>query len=267
MAIDAGGGLVGALPGATRQAGRVDVHRLVVPLARVVAQPAGDRAGPNGNTDIFQEGQEGGLAEIGPVTQGLDQCPQMGAKLPTIAVGEWGGDRRSAAGNEPDLAHKADALRLEHQILDDDRGGAVPDGVRGKGFRVNHTALRAGHRQGRVFLGRTTWGWGATLNLGGVVGGRRWHGRCDRRLGRAALQARVLITQLLNLGAQGRVLGHQRLDQVQELPHELARRGVRDGLQVNVRDLHMGVVYQTSAAPSPGTPGIMERIPFGYVIL
>jgi len=29
----------------------------------------------------------------------------------------------------------------------------------------------------------------------------------------------------------------------------------------------MGVVYQTSAAPSPGTPGIMERIPFGYVIL
>ncbi len=69
---------------------------------------------------------------------------------------------------------------------------------------------------------------------------------------------------MLHLHTQSRVLGHQRLDQVQELPHELARRRVRDGLKVDVRELHMGVVYQTSAVPSPGSPGIMERIRLSY---
>ncbi len=83
-----------------------------------------------------------------------DQRPQVRPKLPVIAVGQRGGDRLS----QPDLAHNADDLRLEPQILDDDLGGTVPDGLRREGFWIYLTALLAGHGQGHVFLGLATRG-------------------------------------------------------------------------------------------------------------
>lgn len=59
---------------------------------------------------------------------------------------------------------------------------------------------------------------------------------------------------LLVLGTQGGDLCRLRLNNGGQLPHDRARREVGSGVKVDVGELHMKIVYQTSPEPSRGTP-------------
>ena len=93
-----------------------------------------------------------------------------------------------------------------------------------------------------------------------MVGRRGLHRRLDSRLARAALQPRQFIAQLLILGPQGGDFRSLRLNEVEQLGHELAESQVGYRVEIDVGELHTWVVYQTSAGPSPSAPAIMEQI-------
>ena len=178
LPINARTGLVGRLPLGTGQPGLVDRLSIRAPAGAVVAQPARDRALANGDSSILEEGQQAGLADTGPVAEGQSQCLDMRAKLAMVAVWQRCGDRLPRARNQPDLAHKADDLGLQEEILDDDFGCVVADGIWRKGGWVDHTQLSAGGLQDAQlppFLARFG---GMALALGGMIGGwrrgRRW---------------------------------------------------------------------------------------------
>ncbi len=114
--------------------------------------------------------------------------------------------------------------------------------IRRQGLRVNHAALLAGHGQGAVLLGFAPRRAHLALCLRGVVARRGLHGRLAVRLPRTTLQTGQFITQLLVLDAQGGVFRRERLDEVQQLHHDLARGQVGNGLQVDGGDLHTRVV-------------------------
>jgi hypothetical protein len=59
------------------------------------------------------------------------------------------------------------------------------------------------------------------------------------------------ITQLLDLNPQRRVLSRERLNDVQQLDHHLARGHIRHGGGVDIRNLHMRGVFQMLAPLSP----------------
>ncbi len=191
LPVDARTGLVGRLPIATSQPGLVDRLSLCAPAGAVVAQPAGDRALADRDPGILKEGQQAGLADIRPVAESQGQGLDMRAKLAMVAIRQRCSDRRSSAGKIPDLASKADDLGLQDQILDDDLGRVVADGIRRQGGAVHHTAFSTGGHQDAQFSPFLAGFRCMALALGGmIVGWRRWSGRFDIRFPRAALQPR-----------------------------------------------------------------------------
>lgn len=119
------------------------------------------------------------------------------------------------------------------------------------GGRVSGATTRVTVRV-RVFrrFGLPARGGRLALRFRGVVRRDRRHGGRDLEPGRGTLQTCQFIALLLDLDALGRILGNQRLDEVQQLPHKLARRGVRDGIQVGVRDLHAPSVREMAKTSS-----------------
>lgn len=90
--------------------------------------------------------------------------------------------------------------------------------------------------------------------------GRRRRWRLDVWFARAALEPCILIAQLLNLQTESGVLGRELLDDIQQLPNDLAGCGLGDGVEVDLRKLHTQGVYQTSVLLSLAVPAVMERI-------
>ena len=122
-----------------------------------------------------------------------------------------------------------------------------------QGRRLDRTPFLVGHGQGFVLFRLATGRARAALSLRGMIGRwRAWRRRgwFDIRLRRASLQPCVLITQLLNLNPQCHILGGERLNDVQQLDHDLARGQIGNAVGVEVRYLHMRVVYQTFATLS-----------------
>ena len=239
LTIQARAGLVAGLPVATAEASLVYQLRVKQPSLALVAQPAGDAARADGDPGILKEGQQAGLADIGAMAEGQGQGLDVRAKLAMVAGGQAGGDRLPGARDVPDLTHELDDVGLQEQILDDHLGRAGADRIGWEHRRVNDTALGAGGYQDAKlapFLARFG---RAALLLRGMIGWRRRCGRgFDGRFARATLEPRQLITQLLVFSAQGLILGHQRLDQVEQLPDELPSGRVGDRIKVDVRNLH-----------------------------
>jgi hypothetical protein len=74
-----------------------------------------------------------------------------------------------------------------------------------------------------------------------MIGGRNgWGGRFDIGFARATLQAGVLISQLLDFGAQRLIFRDQRLNEVEQLLNRLPSGWICDGIKVDVRNLHTG---------------------------
>lgn len=217
-------GLVGGDPialGHARDVDRVGLHR---PLAIRVQPHPRHRAGADVHAHIAQEGPQRGLADVRAMAQRQRQGTEGRAKRPLIARRQRGRAGRLGAGDVPDLAHKADHLRRDAQVLHQPGRRLMAQRIRGQGGRVDDAAFLTGDRQGRVFWGFPPRRAGAALGLRGVIGGRRRDGRLDRRLPRAPLQPGQCIAELLVLPTQGGNVRRLRLDEVQQLHHDLAQR-------------------------------------------
>lgn len=68
------------------------------------------------------------------------------------------------------------------------------------------------------------------------------------------------VLEVLILGSQGGHFCSLRLDDVEQLPNDLTGCEVRDGVEVDLGELHSEIVYQTLARLSAAAPAIMERI-------
>jgi len=138
LPVNAGRGLVGRDPRAAGEPRLMDGGRLVCPLPVRVKQHARQGAGANLHANIPQERPQRRLTDVGAVAEGEHQRPQRRAKGAVIAGRQRCGERRLRARDIPDLADKADHLRVNPQVLHDHVGRPVPYRVRGQHRRVDH---------------------------------------------------------------------------------------------------------------------------------
>ena len=228
-----------------------------------VKQHARQGSGTNVQANAAQEGQQGRLADVRPVAESGHEGVGGGAEPTTVAGWQGGGDGSAGAGDVPDLAHEADDRDGEVQPLHKDVRGTMAHGIGRQGSRVNDAALLVGDDEGVVLLGFAARRAGATLGFRGVVSRRRrrWGGRLEVRLARTSLQPCVLITQILVFNPQGSDLCCLHLYEVEQLDHDLTGCQIGDGCWIDVRNLHIPVVYQTIAVPSPTA----QRLWRGYL--
>ncbi len=115
----------------------------------------------------------------------------------------------------------------------------------GQGRRFHYAVLLVRDDQGRVLFRLAPWRARAALGLRGVIrrqrAGRR--GWFDGGRTRASLQPCHRIPQILVFNPQDGVLSRQRLDDVQQLDHDLAGCQIGNAIGVEVRYLHILVVY------------------------
>ncbi len=162
--------MVAGLPRAAGETGLLDGLGFLAPLAARVAQPAGERADANGDTGVVEEGQQRRLRNVSAVTEGQREGLDMRAEGAVVASRQRRGECLTGTGHEPDFAHEADDLRLQHQILHECLGSAVADGVSRQVGWIDRAGVLAGDRQVRVFTRLAARGAGLALGFGGVVG-------------------------------------------------------------------------------------------------
>ena len=260
LPIDASAGLVGGNPQPGGKPGLVHGSRLIGPDPVRVEQHARHRARPNGHADIAQEGQQRRLTDVRAMPECQHHGMGRGAPPPAIAWWQRDEDRRLRARHIPDLAREADDLHGDTQPLHDGVSRPVADGIGRQLGRVDGAAFLVGDGQRGVLLRFTARRACLALGFRGVVMQRRLDRGLDIWLPRAALQSRELITQLLVFDTQGDVLGGKRLNEVQQLDHNLMRRQIGNRVGVNVKNLHLQVVYQIFTMLSPSSLRFLEKI-------